>query len=65
MDEFGLDWCYLHIKNEIVPAMVQEGMKRQLKLYGVDIPEMLIRVQATRWVKQALREYRKLADASV
>jgi hypothetical protein len=53
----GVEWCKRSISSHIIPAIVAEAHRRQVKVLGISPPEIVLQITAERWVRSAIRRY--------
>lgn len=54
MNMHGPEWCLATI-DKIADVMVEEARRRKIKVLGIEPPELALRLQGKRWIKQAVR----------
>lgn len=58
MNEHDIQWSYDNM-TEIIDVMVEEARRREIKVLGVEPPDVVLRAVARRWIGQGLRNCKR------
>lgn len=56
MNLHGPEWCLANM-DKIADVMIREARKRKVRVLGIEPPEALLRLQAYRWIRAAVRNW--------